>query len=81
MESRTGFHRTHVELVQRAVDTLGLSGDAYHLPLRRADGSCDGYAQFRRVPGRAYPVLKTVLGPTMTPSGTNIEHLLRKSSK
>lgn len=78
IRERTPFHESHVDLVQRAVDTLGLGQGTYHLPLRHGDGVVAGYAQFRSVPNRKYPVLTTVLGPTMTPTGVNIEDLIHR---
>lgn len=77
MRERTPFHEGHVDILQRAVDTLSLDKGAYHLPLRSKDGVLVGYAQFRGVTNRKAPVLTTVLKPSMTPSGTNIEHLLK----
>lgn len=73
MEERTPFHRSHVDFLQRAVDTLALTGEAYHLPLRDKSGNVVGYAQFKRVPNRSTPVLATVLDPTMKPGGENVE--------
>jgi hypothetical protein len=81
MEERTPFHRSHVDYVQHAVDTLNLPGDAYHLPLRAKDGGVAGYAQFKRVPNRKGPVLATVLAPYMKPSGQNIESMLKQGSE
>lgn len=81
IRERTPFHEGHIELVQRAVDTLALGEGTYHLPLRLGDGAVAGYAQFRSVPNRRYPVLTTVLGPTMTPSGANIEEMIHRSPR
>ena len=81
MEERTPFHKTYVNQVQLAVDTLGLKGNQYHLPLRNKDGTVAGYAQFKRVSNRAHPVLATVLGPKMRPSGDNVESLLKFSAE
>lgn len=77
IEERTSFHRSHVDLIQRAVDTLGLEHGTYHLPLRHQDGRVLGYAQFKSVPNRKYPVLATVLGPEMSPGGVNIEDRIK----
>jgi hypothetical protein len=77
MMERTPFHPSYVDQLQRAVDTLGLEGDEYYLPLRNKDGSIAGFAQFKRVPNRKWPVLATVLGPRMRPSGENIEMMLK----
>ena len=79
MEERTPFHKSYADHVQRAVDTLALKGDVYHLPLRAKDGSVAGYAQFKRVHNRPTPVLATILGAKMTPSGQNIEPMLKQS--
>lgn len=80
MEERTPFHKTYVDQLQRAVDTLPLEGDHYHLPLRSKDGTVAGWAQFKRVPNRERPVLATVLGPQMKPGGQNIEAMLKQGS-
>lgn len=77
MEERTPFHRSHADHLQLAVDTLKLTGEAYHLPLRDNAGKVVGYAQFKRVPDRKSPVLATVLGPSMRPRGENVEGMLR----
>jgi hypothetical protein len=34
MEERTPFHKSYVNRLQLAVDTLNLKGNQYHLPLR-----------------------------------------------
>ena len=78
MEERTPFHKSYVDQLQRAVDTLPLEGDHYHLPLRAKDGTVAGWAQFKRVPNRERPVLATVLAPHMRPGGQNIETLLKQ---
>lgn len=80
MEERTPFHRSHADHLQLAVDTLKLTGEAYHLPLRGQDGEVVGYAQFKRVPDRKTPVLATVLGPKMKPRGENVELKLKWKS-
>lgn len=77
MKERTAFHPSHVDMIQRAVDTLELPKERYHLPLRHQDGSIAGYAQFKGVENRKTPVLATILGPAMTPSGPNIEGLIK----
>lgn len=77
MVERTGFPAEHADKVQRAVDTLGLSKGVYHLPLRTSKGTLVGYAQFRSVPNRKSPVLVTVLGASMRPSGQNIESMIK----
>jgi hypothetical protein len=59
--------------LQLAVDTLKLTGEAYHLPLRDQSGKVVGFAQFKRVPDRKTPVLATVLGPKMKPRGVDVE--------
>lgn len=73
MEERTPFHRSYTNQLQLAVDTLKLTGEAYHLPLRDQSGAVVGYAQFKRVPDRKTPVLATVLGPKMKPRGVDVE--------
>lgn len=78
IEERTPFHRSYVNHLQLAVDSLGLTGAHYHVPLRNNKGAVVGFAQFRRVPNRANPVLTTVLGPNMSPKGQSIEQLLNK---
>lgn len=80
MEERTPFHKSYVNQLQLAVDSLGLEGAQYHLPLRHQNGTVAGYAQFKKVPNRKYPVLATVLGPAMKPGGVNIETMLKTSS-
>lgn len=80
MEERTPFHRSHVDVLQRAVDSMGLDPGSYHLPLRGKDGGVLGYAQFKGVPNRKTPVLATVLGPKMKPGGSNIEEMLKLSA-
>lgn len=80
MEERTPFHKSYVNQLQLAVDTLNLKGNQYHLPLRAKDGTVAGYAQFKRVPNRKTPVLATVLGPQMTPGGHNIESMMKMGS-
>ena len=55
MEERTPFHRSYTNQLQLAVDTLKLTGEAYHLPLRDNAGKVVGYAQFKRVPDRKSP--------------------------
>lgn len=77
MEERTPFHRSHVDHLQRSIDTLQLSPGVYHLPLRNKDGSIAGFAQFKPVPNRKYPVLATILGPEMTPGGVNLDLMLK----
>lgn len=77
MSERTEFHPSHVDMIQRAVDTLGLPKGSYHLPLRKQDGSVAGYAQFKGVPNRKAPVLATILGPAMRPGGRDIEAMLK----
>lgn len=77
MKERTDLHPGHVDLIQRAVDTLGLGPGTYHLPLRAQAGHVIGYAQFKSVPNRKTPVLATVLGPEMTPGGTDIERMIK----
>lgn len=72
MEERTPFSRSNVRPLQRAVDTLGLPPGSYHIPLHGRNGEILGYAQFKSVPNRRHPVLATVLGPDMTPTGTNV---------
>ena len=79
MEERTPLHSSHVDLIQRAVDTLGLPKGSYHLPLRDKGGSVIGYAQFKGVENRKAPVLATVLGPKMKPGGENIENRIKLS--
>lgn len=76
MVERTEFHPSHVDLIQRAVDTLSLGEGSYHLPLRGQDGGVLGYAQFKSVPNRKSPVLATILGPEMRPGGHNIEQMI-----
>jgi hypothetical protein len=73
IEERTPFHRSVADYVQAAVDSKQLTPGKYYLPLRNKDNSVSGYAQFRSVSNRQYPVLVTVLGPTMLPSGENLE--------
>lgn len=73
IEERTSLGKDNISPLQQAVDFLGLSPGAYHLPLRGKDGSVLGYAQFKGVPNRKGPVLATVLAPHMTPGGTNLE--------
>lgn len=77
MRERTDLHTSHVDLIQRAVDTLGLPKGSYHLPLRRRDGEVIGYAQFKGVPNRRAPVLATILGPAMKPGGQDIEAMIK----
>jgi hypothetical protein len=72
MEERTPFARSNVAPLQRAIDAMGLPPGRYHLPLRGRDGRVLGYAQFKSVPGRASPVLATVLGREMQPSGMDL---------
>ena len=79
MAERTDLHPGHVDLIQRAVDTLGLPKGSYHLPLRQRDGSVIGYAQFKGVPNRKAPVLATILGPAMRPGGQDIEKMIKLS--
>lgn len=79
MEERTDFHKSYVDQVQRAVDSLKLPKGSYHLPLRSQDGRVAGYAQFKGVRNRPFPVLATVLGPTMRPSGTDLELRMKLS--
>ena len=81
MVERTPFDRSNVEPIQKAVDTLGLKGESYHLPLRGKDGAIAGYAQFKRVPNRKGPVLATVLAKHMSPGGENIEAMLKRGSQ
>lgn len=81
IEERTPLHRSHVELLQGAVDMLGLPKAKFHLPLRNKDGSTMGYAQFRGVENRDRPVLVTILGPQMKPGGEDISRMLYKSSE
>lgn len=76
MEERTDLPRSHVDKLQRAVDSIGLTGGFYYLPLRQGD-KLQGYAAFKSVPDRKGPVLATVLAPFMTPKGQNIEHLVK----
>lgn len=76
MVERTDFHPAHVDLIQRAVDTLSLGPGTYHLPLRSQDGAVQGFAQFKSVPNRRSPVLATILGPEMRPGGHNIESMI-----
>jgi hypothetical protein len=73
IEERTPFHRSVADYVQAAVDSKQLTPGKYYLPLRNKDNSVSGYAQFRSVSNRQYPVLVTVLGPMMVPSGENLE--------
>lgn len=73
IEERTPFHRSVADYVQAAVDSKKLTPGTYYLPLRNQDNSVSGYAQFRSVANRQYPVLVTVLGPAMVPSGENLE--------
>lgn len=80
MEERTPFHKSYVNHLQRAVDTLDLHESSYHLPLRHQSGEVAGYAQFKRVPNRDKPVLATILGPKMKPGGLNIEPLMKLNS-
>lgn len=77
MEERTPFARSNVRPLQRAVDTLGLPPGSYHVPLRGRDGAVLGYAQFKAVPGRSHPVLATVLGREMSPSGQDVGTLVK----
>lgn len=80
MEERTPFHRSYATQLQLVADSLALGEGRYHIPLRNRDGSIAGYAQFKSVPNRATPVLATVLGPEMRPSGENIEGRLKWGS-
>lgn len=79
MEERTPFSRSNVRPLQRAVDTLGLPPGSYHVPLRGLDGQVLGYAQFKSVPGRAHPVLATVLGPHMRPGGMDVSSFVKSA--
>lgn len=79
MEERTPFHRSHADIIQRAVDYMDLAPGAYHLPLRDKAGVVVGFAQFKGVPNRKKPVLATVLGATMKPSGKDLESMLKLS--
>lgn len=81
MEERTPFHKSYVNHLQRAVDTLDLKEQSYHLPLRHQSGAIAGYAQFKKVPNRERPVLATILGPQMKPGGTNLEPLMKLSGE
>ena len=76
MVERAGLPRSHVERLQRLVDTLALDPGTYHLPLRRGDRLV-GYAQFKSVPDRRSPVLATVLSPDMRPGGYDLEPVLQ----
>lgn len=80
MEERTHFHKSYANQIQMAVDMLRLEGDHYHLPLRHQNGTIAGYAQFKRVPNRAHPVLATILGPQMKPGGQDVEAMMKFSS-
>lgn len=77
MVERAGLPASHVDRLQRLVDTLALDPGVYHLPIRH-DGRLVGYAQFKSVPNRRAPVLATVLSPDMTPSGYNLDDALRR---
>lgn len=79
MVERAGLPAEHVERLQRVADSLTLDPGSYHLPIR-LKGTLHGYAQFRSVPNRRGPVLTTVLGPNMRPTGYNIEDLLAARS-
>lgn len=77
IEERTQFHRESVELIQNAVDLMGLKPGSYHLPLRDKAGNVAGYAVFKGVPRRRNPVLATFYAKDMRPPGQDIEALLR----
>lgn len=80
IEERTSLSKDNIHPLQSAVDFLGLAPGAYHLPLRGKDGTILGYAQFKGVPNRKGPVLATVLGPHMTPGGTDLESWVKRAS-
>lgn len=80
MEERTPFHKSHVELIQHAVNSMGLKPGVYHLPLRDKAGVVVGYAQFKGVKNKKGPVLATVLNNRMAPSGKNLEEMLYKQA-
>jgi hypothetical protein len=80
MEERTPFSRDNVRPLQRAVDMMGLPPGNYYVPLRGRDGTILGYAQFKGVPNRKHPVLATVLGPEMRPSGVNLSTLVKDAA-
>jgi len=77
---RTPLTAKTVDEVQALVDELELPKGQYHLPLRK-DGKVVGFAQFKGVANREHPVLATVLGPAMTPTGANIEGHLKAAAK
>ncbi len=79
IEERTPFSRNNVRPLQRVVDSLGLPPGSYHIPLHGRNGEVLGYAQFKSVPNRKHPVLATVLGPEMTPTGTNVSSYVKVS--
>lgn len=76
MVERTPFPASHVNKLQKAVDTLDLGPGHYYLPLRKGK-KLHGYAQFKSVPNQNKPVLTTVLGHWMSPQGQNIEHMVK----
>ena len=78
MTERTPFNKKYVDLLQKLVDTMQLTTiDEFHLPLRDHTDALQGYAQFKKVPNRKYPVLVTVLNKNMKPRGANLEHMLK----
>jgi hypothetical protein len=81
IEERTPLPRSTIRPLQAAVDKMGLPPGSYHLPLRDKDGKVVGYAQFKAVPRRDRPVLATVLGKYMSPSGQNIESMMKTSAQ
>jgi hypothetical protein len=81
IEERTPLPRSTIRPLQAAVDKMALSPGSYHLPLRGKDGEVVGYAQFKAVPNRDRPVLATVLHKYMSPSGQNIEKMMKTSSQ
>ena len=81
IEERTSLPRSTIRPLQAAVDKMALSPGSYHLPLRGKDGNVVGYAQFKAVPNRDRPVLATVLHKYMSPSGQNIESLMKTGSQ
>jgi hypothetical protein len=80
IEERTPFARDNVRPLQQVVDSLGLEGGVWHLPLRGRDGQVLGYAQFKTVPNRKGPVLATILGPTMRPGGQSLEQYTKRAA-
>ena len=81
IEERTPLPRSTIRPLQAAVDKMSLPPGSYHLPLRDKDGALVGYAQFKGVPNRDRPVLATVLHKYMSPSGQNIEKMMKTGSQ